>query len=56
MAATLDVISNGRLDLGIGWGSVPAELHTFGFGPEPAATRAAKLRETLEILQPHVRG
>src|SRR5437899_3338606 len=22
----------------------------FGFGPEPAATRAAKLRETLEIL------
>jgi alkanesulfonate monooxygenase SsuD/methylene tetrahydromethanopterin reductase-like flavin-dependent oxidoreductase (luciferase family) len=23
----------------------------FGFGPEPAATRAAKLRETLEILE-----
>src|SRR5882757_6929216 len=50
MAATLDVISGGRLELGIGWGSVPAELRTYGFGPEPPAVRAAKLRETLEIL------
>ena len=51
MAATLDVISGGRLELGIGWGSVPAELETYGFGPEPPAVRAAKLRETLEILE-----
>jgi alkanesulfonate monooxygenase SsuD/methylene tetrahydromethanopterin reductase-like flavin-dependent oxidoreductase (luciferase family) len=50
MAATLDVICGGRLELGIGWGSVPAELQTYGFGPEPPAVRAAKLRETLEIL------
>ena len=51
MAATLDVISGGRLELGIGWGSVPDELATYGFGPEPPAVRAAKLRETLEILE-----
>jgi alkanesulfonate monooxygenase SsuD/methylene tetrahydromethanopterin reductase-like flavin-dependent oxidoreductase (luciferase family) len=50
MAATFDVVSNGRLELGIGWGSVEDELRTYGFGPEPPATRAAKLRETLEIL------
>ena len=50
MAASFDVISGGRLELGVGWGSVPVELETYGFGPEPPAVRAAKLRETLQIL------
>jgi alkanesulfonate monooxygenase SsuD/methylene tetrahydromethanopterin reductase-like flavin-dependent oxidoreductase (luciferase family) len=51
MAATLDVVSNGRLELGIGWGSVPDELRTYGFGTEPPVARARRLRETLDVLR-----
>jgi alkanesulfonate monooxygenase SsuD/methylene tetrahydromethanopterin reductase-like flavin-dependent oxidoreductase (luciferase family) len=51
MVATLDVISNGRLELGIGWGSVPDELERYGIGVAPPRDRARRLRETLEILR-----
>jgi len=50
-AATLDVLSGGRVELGLGWGSVPEELTAFGLGDEPAAVRAGRLAETLEILE-----
>ena len=50
MATTVDSISDGRLELGIGWGSVPDELDTYGIGRAPAAERAARLRESLEVL------
>jgi len=49
-AASLDVLSGGRVELGLGWGSVPEEMAAFGLGNEPAAVRAGRLAETLEIL------
>jgi alkanesulfonate monooxygenase SsuD/methylene tetrahydromethanopterin reductase-like flavin-dependent oxidoreductase (luciferase family) len=51
MAATVDVLSEGRLELGLGWGSVERELQMFGFDAGPPGARAARLRETIEILE-----
>lgn len=48
---SLDHASAGRFELGIGWGSVPDELRTFGICGDAASVRAARLRETLEILR-----
>jgi alkanesulfonate monooxygenase SsuD/methylene tetrahydromethanopterin reductase-like flavin-dependent oxidoreductase (luciferase family) len=49
-AVTIDHASGGRFDLGIGWGSVPDELTTFGVGPTEPAVRVARVEETLEIV------
>jgi alkanesulfonate monooxygenase SsuD/methylene tetrahydromethanopterin reductase-like flavin-dependent oxidoreductase (luciferase family) len=51
MVATLDHISGGRLELGLGWGSVPDEFDAFGIGYSPAHVRAGRLKETLEVLK-----
>jgi alkanesulfonate monooxygenase SsuD/methylene tetrahydromethanopterin reductase-like flavin-dependent oxidoreductase (luciferase family) len=50
MAATVDHISGGRLDLGLGWGSVDEELTAFGYGAPTRTRRSRELAETLEII------
>jgi alkanesulfonate monooxygenase SsuD/methylene tetrahydromethanopterin reductase-like flavin-dependent oxidoreductase (luciferase family) len=49
-AVTLDHLSGGRFELGIGSGSTPAELATFGFPQWTGPQRVARLAETLHLL------
>jgi len=46
---SLDHLSGGRFELGIGWGSVPGELTRFGLPVEDNARRAARLEEYLKV-------
>jgi alkanesulfonate monooxygenase SsuD/methylene tetrahydromethanopterin reductase-like flavin-dependent oxidoreductase (luciferase family) len=50
-AVSLDHLSGGRFELGIGWGSVAAELETFGIGSTAAKVRVGRLKESLEIVK-----
>jgi probable F420-dependent oxidoreductase len=51
MAATLDVISDGRLDLGLGAGWFKAEFEAYGFPFPGAGARIEQLEESLEIIR-----
>jgi len=50
-AVSIDHASSGRFELGIGWGSVPDELDTFGVGLTPPPVRVRRLAETLDIVR-----
>ncbi|WP_328393025.1 LLM class flavin-dependent oxidoreductase [Nocardia sp. NBC_00416] len=50
MATTLDVISGGRLEFGLGSGSIPAEHAQAGLPWGSAAQRSERLGEALEII------
>ena len=51
MAATLDNISNGRLDFGIGAGWYLQEYLAYGIQFEKASIRIAKLREAVKVVK-----
>ncbi|MCW4016419.1 MAG: TIGR03560 family F420-dependent LLM class oxidoreductase [Candidatus Bathyarchaeota archaeon] len=51
MAATLDNISNGRLELGIGAGVQQSEHNAYGFPFPSAKTRIERLNEAVQIIK-----
>ena len=51
MATTLDAISNGRLDIGIGTGSHPQEFEMFGLPFPSNRERIGQLDEAIQVLK-----
>ena len=51
IAATLDVFSNGRLDLGVGAGWQPEEYHAHNVPYPPNAERIEQLGEALKVIK-----
>jgi probable F420-dependent oxidoreductase len=55
-AATLDLLSDGRLELGIGAGWSEHEYAALGVPFRPPAERVAKLKETVALFKAHCAG
>jgi probable F420-dependent oxidoreductase len=55
-AATLDLLSGGRLEMGIGAGWSEVEYTAMGLAFEPAGRRIAKLAEVVAFIKAHWQG
>jgi len=55
-AATLDVLSDGRLELGLGAGHMQSEYEQAGLAFDPGATRVERLGEAVVILKRLLEG
>lgn len=55
-AATLDLLSDGRLELGIGAGWSEGEYDAMGIPFDPPAQRITKLEEVVQLLKAHWSG
>jgi alkanesulfonate monooxygenase SsuD/methylene tetrahydromethanopterin reductase-like flavin-dependent oxidoreductase (luciferase family) len=55
-SVSIDHASNGRFELGIGWGSVTSEFEAYGIGSTEPRARLGRLKESLEIMTALWRG
>ncbi|MGE2735315.1 TIGR03621 family F420-dependent LLM class oxidoreductase [Mycolicibacterium vaccae] len=54
--ATIDVLSQGRVELGIGAGWLPDDYHVLGLPFHRAGTRVARLAEAIQVIRSYFTG
>jgi probable F420-dependent oxidoreductase len=55
-AATIDLLTDGRFELGLGAGHMESEYREIGLGYEPAGTRVERLTESVGIIKALLAG